>query len=251
MRSLVLAVVLVGSSSFANPLSDAARQAWMLAFVRGGDVTVARAELAVIAAKPADVRPMMMKLADLFEDAGKDRDAAFLWNDLYAEAPGSNDAALAQAHLVLLAMRAESRPVVARQVDRLVETFQRVTPPAEAKDLAERALSSLAIGWHREKPDVGFDEATAATDGAYRAYLTLFPESPKAYALRFFWAEFLYDQRNDYARAAEQYTAVLMADVRARESGGTPGPYMEKAAFNAVLASEAVVQQAELRQRTN
>lgn len=254
MRSLLLAGLLVATSSSAadDALREAARQAWLLAFARGGDATQARAKIAEIAARPGDVRGLEAKLAGLFADLGKDREAMLLWRELIAEAPRAPEAALFQAQVVEAELRRGSRADTSAAVEELVATFQRVGPstdPAviDARELAERELSALAVAWHRERPDVDVAAAHAATDRVYGAYLTLFPAGAKSYALRFFWAEFLYDQVHAFELAAEQYTAVLMDDVKAQESGAAPGRFMEKAAFNAVLAREQVVAQVALR----
>ena len=78
---------------------------------------------------------------------------------------------------------------------------------------------------------------------------TLFPDNPKAYDLRFFWAELLNDNLNKYDTAADEYTKVLLAGRHARREGreGTklkpakPGKWMINAAYNAILAWDEVV----------
>lgn len=254
MRCALALLLLASSVASANenPLKEAARQAWLLAFSQGGDVTRARAEIALIAARPSDERKLAARLADLFSEHGKDRDSTYLWRGLIAEQPNAVEAALYQARIVEAALRQGSRSKTSIEVAELVRTFQRVDRPgnaeqqdtlATARDLAERELSMLAINYHRERPDFDVDAANKATDGMYAAYLTLFPTGSKAYALRFYWAEFLYEQVQAFERAADQYTLVLMADVAAE----TPGRFMEKAAFNAVLAREQIVQRMEAR----
>lgn len=248
-RAALLLVVASSVASAEGPLSEAARQAWLLAYSRGGDVTWARERIKEIAIPGTERR----LAADLYSDLGRDRDATVLWRSLIHEQPRDVHAALYQARIVEAALRIGSRARTSAEVTELVRTFSRVERPrlspdereviATARELAERELSALAVAWHREKPDVEVDDANRATDLMYEAYLTLFPTGEKAYALRYYWAEFLYDQLNAYERAAEQYTQVLLADVAAP----TPGKFMEKAAFNAVLAREQVVRQFEQR----
>ena len=56
----------------------------------------------------------------------------------------------------------------------------------EARELSERTLSNLAVNWHNEAKKTRDDATFGFADIVYGDYLTLFPDNPKAYDLRFF-----------------------------------------------------------------
>jgi len=127
---------------------------------------------------------------------------------------------------------------------------------ADAKKQSEVILSNLAVNWHNEGRKTRDDDTFAATDEVYGDYLALFPDSPKAYDLRFFWAELLHDNLRRYDKAAEQYTLVVKQDARRidgekDDKGGykvrpeKPGKWLPLAAYDSVYAWDEVVKRAE------
>lgn len=98
----------------------------------------------------------------------------------------------------------------------------------EAKELSERTISKLAVDWHNEARKTRDEETFGFANEVYSDYLTLFPDNAKAYDLRFYWAELLNDNLARYDKAAEQYTLVLMKDVACIEKGGKAQPEKEK-----------------------
>ena len=49
----------------------------------------------------------------------------------------------------------------------------------DARDLAERTLSNLAVSWHNEGKKTRDDETFAMANEAYVDYLTIFPDRPQ------------------------------------------------------------------------
>ena len=76
---------------------------------------------------------------------------------------------------------------------------------------------------------------------AYIAYLTIFPDSPKAYDLRFYHGELLFDNLQDYRQAAQEYARVVAEDVKLVDAKKKPGRWFQKAAEDSVFAWEQVV----------
>src|SRR5439155_1436646 len=75
------------------------------------------------------------------------------------------------------------------------------------------------------------EETWIAARALYAEYLSLFPDAADAYDLRFFYGELLY-ARDLKAESAEQYEALVKEDLSAK----TPGRWLQKAAWSAVLA---------------
>lgn len=239
-----------------------ARGDYVRAFSRGGGApSDAKERFSKLADKAEDLRLMMKQLANLYYEDGKDREAAVTFDALIKERPTAPDAPGFQGKIVDCVMRAGNKRQTVTQVRRLVKIMDDVLKGNskmddkdkkaldEARELSERTISNLAVNWHNEAKKTRDDETFGFANEVYADYLTLFPESPKAYDLRFFWAELLNDNLNKYKRAAEEYTRVMMTDVgRVEKKGedgapGKPGKWMNNAAYNSILAWDSVVKE--------
>jgi tetratricopeptide (TPR) repeat protein len=272
------AVVLYGELAGANAVEKdgkkgksslirEARTDYVRAFAREGDVMLAREDFSKVATNPEDRFAMMRTLANMYYGDGKDREAAITYNALIKEKPLSPEAPGFQGRIVDIVLRMGNKERTVTQVRRLVKIMKDVEGSgvikeekdkkalAEAKDLAERTLSNLAVTWHNEAKKTR-DEATFGyADMIYSDYLTLFPESPKAYDLRFFWAELLNDNLHKFDKAAANYTLVVLQDAKLLEAKdeagnpkpGKPGKWLNNAAYNAVLAYDEMVKEAEAK----
>ncbi len=240
-----------------NTLIREARNDYVRSYARFGSPADARAEFGKVASKPDDRFLMLRQLANLYYDDGKDREAALTFNGLIRERPISPEAPGFQGKIVDCVLRAGNKKMTVEQVRRLVKLMQDVEKAnvakdekdkkalADARELAERALSNLAVNWHNEAKKTRDEETFGFANEVYSDYLALFPENPKAYDLRFFWAELLNDNLQKYERAAEEYTNVLMQDAKRVEAGQKPGKWLANAAYNAVLANDEMVKAAE------
>ncbi|MBL8949616.1 MAG: tetratricopeptide repeat protein [Myxococcaceae bacterium] len=218
-----------------------------------------------LAKNPDDLRTMMKQLALLFYEDGKDKEAALAFNMLINERPSSPEAPGFQSKVIDCVLRAGNKQMTVQQVRRLVKIMDDVmkanpNPQGkdkssldEARELAERILSNLAVNWHNECRKTRDEDCYKFANDVYGDYLVLFPENPKAYDLRFFWAELLNDNLNKYEQSAQEYTKVFMQDAERIEkkddkgNPGKPGKWMLNAAFNSILANEEVVKIAQAK----
>ena len=239
-------------------LAKEARTDYVRAYSRGGGgPTEAKEKFSKLAKTPDDLRLMLKQLANLFYEDGKDREAALAYNMLITERPLSPEAPGFQSRVVDCVMRAGNKQQTVQQVRRLVKIMDDVlkgNPKLEDKDkrsldeareLAERTISRLAVDWHNEGRKTRDEQTFEYANAVYADYLTLFPASPKAYDLRFFWAELLNDNLNKYDKAAAEYSAVFNVDIERLGKKEKLGKYMNNAAYNAILAWTEVVKKEE------
>jgi cellulose synthase operon protein C len=277
------AVVLYGEFSGASALEKAggakgksalireARRDFVRAYERsGGTPDQARTVFPEVAKNAEDLWEMYKTLANLYYDQGNDKYAALAYYLLIKERPLSPEAPGFQAKIVDCVLREGNKKTTVAQVRRLVKIIGDVEKSgnvkteadrkalADAKKQSEAILSALAVNWHNEGKKTRDDETFAATDEVYGDYLALFPDSPKAYDLRFFWAELLHDNLRRYDKAAEQYTKVVEQDARRidgeKDAAGAwkakpekPGKWLPLAAYDSVYAWDEVVKRAEER----
>ena len=79
------------------------------------------------------------------------------------------------------------------------------------------------------------DETFEYANEVYGDYLALFPDNPKSYDLRFFWAELLNDNLRKYDEGRSSSTPlVVVQDGKAIDAKQKPGKWLPNAAFNAV-----------------
>ncbi|WP_342374864.1 tetratricopeptide repeat protein [Myxococcus stipitatus] len=256
-----------GGKSGRGSLVREARTDYVRAYSHQGDVAQARADFGKVASNPDDRFTMMKQLANLYYGDGKDREAAITFNSLIKEKPLSPEAPGFQGKIVDCILRMGNKERTVAQVRRLVKIMKEVESSgvikddkdkkllAEAKELSERTLSNLAVTWHNEGKKTRNEETFRYADAVYSDYLTLFPENPKAYDLRFFWAELLNDNLQNFEKAAANYTLVVLQDAKVLEAKddkgkakpGKPGKWLANASYNAVLAYDEVVKAAESR----
>ena len=254
-----------GGKSGKSGLVREARSDYVRTYARDGDVMTAKEDFSKVATKPEDRFTMMKQLANLYYNDGKDREAAITFNRLIKEKPLSPESPGFQAKIVDCVLRMGNKERTVTQVRRLVKITKEVEASGiikedkdkrlldEANELAERTLSNLAVTWHNEARKTRDEETFKFADSIYGDYLTLFPENPKAYDMRFFWAELLNDNLNNYEKAAANYTLVVLQDAKLLDAKdakgnpkpGKPGKWLANAAYNAVLAYDEVVKAAE------
>lgn len=242
-----------------------ARADYVRAFARsGGSSSEAKERFTRLTKTPDELRTMMKQLANLYYEDGRDKDAALTYNALIQERPISPEAPGFQSKIIDCVMRTGNKKSTVGQVARLVKIIDEVQAKnanltdkdkkaiAEARELSERSISNLAVNWHNEGKKTRDEETFALSNEVYAFYLTLFPDSPKSYDLRFFWATLLAQHMKDqHERAANEYTRVLQIDIGRLEKGGQgpdgkpvkPGKYMAEAAYNAVFEWDTVVKE--------
>jgi cellulose synthase operon protein C len=277
------AVVLYGEFSGASALEKAggakgksalireARRDFVRAYERsGGTPEASRTVFPEVARNQDDLWEMYKTLANLYYDNGNDKFAALAYFKLISERPLSPEAPGFQAKIVDCVLREGNKKMTVAQVRRLVKIIGDVEKSgnvkteadrkvlSDAKKQSEAILSLLAVNWHNEGKKTRDDETFAATDEVYGDYLALFPDNPKAYDLRFFWAELLHDNLHRFDKAAVQYTEVVKQDGRridgVKDANGAwtsrpekPGKWLSLAAYDSVYAWDEVVKRAEER----
>jgi tetratricopeptide (TPR) repeat protein len=225
-------------------LAREARRDYVLAYARIGNPDNAREVFAQLFGKQAGLK-MLEQFDKLLFDTGRDPEAAQIAHQLLALHKDSPGAALDQTRLLVLAQRGGKRSDLLASAKALVATYERVRARsnpdetdeafAEANRLGEETLRNLAVQIHAEARKTDLDDTWNAARALYADYLTLFPDAPDAYELRFFDGELLY-ARNAKAQAAEQYEAVTRLDLAALQAKRKPGRWLQKAAWSAVLS---------------
>ncbi len=247
-----------GGKGGRNTLIREARADYVKAFARSERAARnARADFGSVTGEDEEQWAMLRSLANLYYGDGKDREAALTYNTLIQLRPRSPEAPGFQGRIVDCVLRAGNKKMTVDQVRRLVTIHDDVVKSGaiksdkdkkaleEARDLSERTLSNLAVNWHNEAKKTRDDDTFGYANEVYGDYLALFSDNKKAYDLRFFWSELLNDNLQRYDRSAEQYTLVFAQDIALIEKGEKPGKWMKNAAYNAVLAWDEVVKQAE------
>jgi len=252
----VVAVSLGGNS--ANPvekgeankvqLAREARRDFVVVYARVGKPETAREEFARRFGREAGLK-MLEQYGKLLFTEGRDPEAQLVHRQLLAIHGDRPGAALDQTRLLMISARGGRRKDLLREAQALVETFQRVrrapgSPEEkeqveEAEQHAEETLRTLAVATHNEARKTQLDDTFAATKALYADYLTLFPDTPDAYELRFFYGELLYGL-GEKAKAAEMYEAVAQKDLATIRAGKKPGKWLSKAAWSAVVSRAEV-----------
>jgi TolA-binding protein len=252
----VVAVSLGGDS--ANPvekgeankvqLAREARRDFVIAYGRVGKPETAREEFARRFGREAGLK-MLEQYGKLLFAEGRDPEAQLVHRQLLGIHGDRPSAALDQTRLLMIAARSGKRKELLREAQALVETFQRVrrapgSPDEreqveEAQTHAEETLRTLAIATHNEARKTQLEDTFAATVALYADYLTLFPDAPDAYEMRFFDGELLYGL-GEKAKAAEMYESVARQDLAALRAGKKPGKWLSKAAWSAVVSRAEV-----------
>ncbi len=222
-------------------LAREARRDYVLAYGRIGRPEAAHDDFVRNFGVEAALK-MLEQYGKLLFDTGRDPEAQQIARQLLGLHGNAPAAALDQTRLLVIAQRTGKRKDLLQQARLLVDTFQHVrNDPAdekqtEANRLGEETLRNLAVQIHNEARKTELDETWAAARALYADYLTLFPDAPDAYDLRFFYGELLYT-RGAKAQAAEQYEAVVKADLAAKQ----PGKWRTKAAWSAVLSRDEAI----------
>lgn len=233
-----------------------ARRDFVLAYSRYGDPSQARAVFTQVGGDE-NWRTMLKQLAGLYYDDGKDREAVQIYRELIQDQPLSPEAPFFQSRIVDSVMRVGNKRLTAEQARRLVEIFLEVRKEGvvqtradeiameRAEELSERTLSSLAVNWHNEAKKTRDDETYELASRIYLDYLTIFPDSPKAYHLRFFYGELLYDPLERFEAAAQAYTQVALEDIARLEAGEEPERWFVPALEGAIFARDALMKRYE------
>jgi tetratricopeptide (TPR) repeat protein len=257
-KTVILYADIASSVSSGNKLRLAkdARRDYVLAYSRYGNPLAAKDDFQKVGGAD-NWWPMLKGLAGLYYDDGNDKASVLVYRQLIRERPLSPEAPFFQGRIVDAAMRVGIKKITAAQARLLVQIIQDVEKSgvaktdadkkmlADARDLAERTLSNLAVSWHNEGKKTRDDETFAMANEAYVDYLTIFPAGHKSYDLHFYHGELLFDNLQRYREAADEYTWVVNADIAKLKQNQKPGRWFGKALEDSVYAWEEVVKAAE------
>lgn len=130
-----------------------------------------------------------------------------------------------------------NKELTTQQVRKLVQLSSSL-PASVDRSGAEELLAKLATTWHTECRKTKEEGCLRFPSAVYDSYLTIFPKTARAYELHFFFAELLFET-NEFARAANEYRAVVDRDVACKERGACePGKYLEPAALGEIHSRE-------------
>jgi tetratricopeptide (TPR) repeat protein len=251
-------------------LSKEARKDYVVAYSHIGDVGGAKADFQKVGGEE-HWWGMLKGLANLYFEDGKDREASTVYKLMINERPLSPEAPFFQGRIVDCVVRVGNKKIIVAQVRELVRVLTEVEKGGgpksaddkkalqDARELAERIMSNLAVNWHNEAKKTRDDAVFFLAAEVYQDYLEVFAGSPKAYDLRFFFAELLNDNLGRYDRAAEEYSRVLLEDIKkveppkdpktaAQAAPQKPGRWMVDAAYNAILAYDEVAKKADAKE---
>src|SRR6266849_1292147 len=185
-----------GSEANRVQLAREARRDYVLVYARASAPSSAREEFREKFGAQAGQK-MLEQYGKLLFDQGRDPEAQLIHRQLLEIHGASPGAALDQTRLLMIAARGGKRKDLLREAQALVETFQRVKKASgtdaegrealeEAEQHSEETLRNLAVQLHNEAKKTRLEDTYAATKALYADYLTLFPDAPDAYELRFF-----------------------------------------------------------------
>jgi len=103
---------------------------------------------------------------------------------------------------------------------------------ASALDLAEKNYRKVAVGSFQQAVKRKNRDLLLLAETNYEKYLDYFPDSSKAYEMRFWYAEVLYKFKK-YNLAADQYERVVQLDPK--------GKYLKDAASNTIFSIEKYI----------
>jgi len=203
---------------------------------------------------------MLKTLAGLYFDEGKDRDAILVYARLIKEKPVSVEAPFFQSHIVTCVARLGRKDAAVQQGHLFVQMLRDVEASPEGKEPknakfltdaradAERTLRILAVQYHNEWKKTRDEPVAGYAASVYRDYLSVFPNEPPAYEMRFFHAELLYALAQ-FEEAGAEYDRVAQADVEAADKQGKPGKFFQDALENAVFAYDLVAKKLDETQK--
>jgi tetratricopeptide (TPR) repeat protein len=178
---------------------------------------------------------MMEVLAQSYREQARWSDASETWRELVASSPEDPQVCRWQSAAVEVALASGDRAETASELRRLAATVAHILrlprPSEEAKagcrQAHQEAAKKVALFWHKKGQRERDQEALAAADPVYRAYLERFDRSAEHSEMAFLHAELLWVLER-FDEAAGRYRQVLEADPK--------GPRREEAAYGYVLA---------------
>ncbi|MCK5807818.1 tetratricopeptide repeat protein, partial [bacterium] len=188
---------------------------------------------------------VLRKLAQIYFEQDRSKDAVIIYRKLLGEAALSTSAPGWQKQIVEASKKMNDKDGVRKEIVTLVRNYanpESAWYKANKKDesailsasqTAETALRLLTVDYHNEARKTKSQNTWTIVGELYPSYLKYFPKSEASYDMRFNYAEYLYDHKK-YQLAGDQYQ--IVADVNAK------GSHFEDASFGAVSCFGALLE---------
>jgi TolA-binding protein len=194
-------------------------------------------------ASEAEARRLIARLAALLLEAGHHTSARKAFGWLIESNPNDPRCPEHQRAIITSLEGERERGRVQEELRRLAENYGPKSAWAAANagdtvaleraaEIAESAMRTLVTDYHGEAQRTKSIETYAIARDIYRDYLDLFPDSPRASELRFFYAEILW-ALGEFEAAGPQYAEVARRDPN--------GEFTRLAAYDAMLCYERLV----------
>ncbi len=188
-------------------------------------------------------RKMLQRLAVIYYEQGKNELTIQTYKTLIHEEPMAPDNPEYQDSIIKSYWERDRFEEANREIDAMMEMFGHSSRWAqanadntaaleEADNLIERNLRKAAVDSFQQAIKRKSKELLLLAEIEYKKYLDYFPESKKAYEMRFWYGEVLYKLKK-YDLSAEQYEIVVGMDPN--------GKYLKDAASNTIFSIEKYI----------
>ncbi len=223
---------------------------------------------------PEEAHKLLVNLAAMYFDDGKDKKAVILYRWLINKEKCSSEIPFYQGRIVDAASRVGNKRYTVIQVRELVRKFEEVkrcvkNPDErqkarikEAEELAEVTLRRLAGTWYKEAKETKQKETFEYAQELFGDYLDLFPKSKDAYDIRFAYAELLFHRLARFERAAVEYGKLVQKDLaylkkhkkfpKGKVKKGDPSPpgtYFCDAAYKSMQAHREIMKKSRRKEK--
>ncbi len=223
---------------------------------------------------PEEAHKLLVNLANMYFDDGKDKKAVILYRWLINSEKCSAEIPFYQGRIVDAASRVGNKRYTVIQVRELVRKFEAVKSCVknpterqkarikEAQELAEATLRRLSGTWYKEAKETKQKETFEYAQELFGDYLDLFPNSKDAYDIRFAYAELLFHRLARFERAAVEYGKLVEKDLaylkkhkkfpKGKVKKGDPSPpgtYFCDAAYKSMQAHREIMKKARHKEK--
>lgn len=223
---------------------------------------------------PAEAHKLLINLASMYFDDGKDKKAVILYRWLIDKEKCSAEIPFYQGRIVDAASRVGNKRYTVIQVRELVRRFEAVKKCVknpderqkarikEAEELAEVTLRRLSGTWYKEAKETKQKETFEYAQELFGDYLDLFPKSKDAYDIRFAYAELLFHRLARFDRAAVEYGKLVQKDLsylkknkrfpKGKVKKGDPSPpgtYFCDAAYKSMQAHREIMKKSRRKEK--
>ena len=188
-------------------------------------------------------RKMLKRLATIYYEQGKNELVIQTYKTLIAEEPMAPDNPEYQDQIIKSYWERDAFEEANREIDSMLETFGRGSRWAQANadntaaleesdNIIEKNLRKAAVDSFQQAIKRKNKELLILAEIEYKKYLDYFPDSKKAYEMRFWYGEVLYKLKK-YDLSTEQYEQVVGMDPN--------GKYLKDAASNTIFSIEKYI----------